>query len=48
MAAVGGCLAEEVRAGQVRRSPAGLGTVWLKCPATAAKKISGIPRILVE
>lgn len=43
----GGCPAEEVRAGAVSRAPNGLGTVWVRCPLTAANKIAAMGRIRV-
>lgn len=47
MASAGGCAAADVRVGSIRRGPTGLGSVWIKCPATAAKKVMDTGRIMV-
>jgi len=40
IAAVGGCSVGEVTVGKISLSPAGrLGSIWTRCPATAAKKV---------
>lgn len=36
----GGCEVEEIKVGNIRMSPNGMGTAWAKCPLTAANKIS--------
>lgn len=43
----GGCPPGDIRAGEVRADAAGLGTIWLKCPAVAAKKVVDSGRLLV-
>ncbi|XP_039309910.1 uncharacterized protein LOC105207875 [Solenopsis invicta] len=47
MAAVGGCKAWEVTVGSIRRSRVGLGSVWVRCPATADRKLSEAGRVQV-
>ncbi|XP_029053689.2 uncharacterized protein LOC114881157 [Osmia bicornis bicornis] len=47
LAAVGGCAPADLKVGEIRISPARLGTVWAKCPLTALKKIAASGRILV-
>ena len=39
VAEAGGCNAGEVEVDEIRVTPQGLGSVWLHCPLTAAKKI---------
>jgi hypothetical protein len=36
-----GCCAEEVNVGVIRTAPRRLGSVWIRCPLTAARKING-------
>ncbi|XP_068985003.1 uncharacterized protein [Bombus flavifrons] len=40
VAEAGGCHADEVNVGVIRSAPRGLGSVWLRCPLTAARRIS--------
>lgn len=47
MAAVGGCATWEVQVGNIRRTRGGLGTVWVRCPAVAARKLAGAGRVQV-
>nr|XP_034190727.1 uncharacterized protein LOC117609010 [Osmia lignaria] len=47
LAAVGGCGPADVEVGEIRISPARLGTVWAKCPLTALSNIAASGRILV-
>ncbi|XP_025997575.1 uncharacterized protein LOC113005881 [Solenopsis invicta] len=47
MAAVGGCKTWEVTVGTIRRSRMGLGSVWVRCPAAAARKLSEAGRVQV-
>lgn len=47
IASSGGCSQEECRIGEIRRAPSGLGTVWVNCPATAAKKLAETGRMKV-
>ena len=47
VARTGGCLAEQVKAGTIRPDRAGMQTVTVSCPVTAAKTISGGRRLLV-
>jgi hypothetical protein len=37
----GGCCAEEVDVGVIRTAPRRLGSVWIRCPLTVARKING-------
>jgi len=47
IAAAGSCSAPDVRVGDIRRGPSGLGTVWLQCPTAAAKKVAAAGRLTV-
>lgn len=47
LAKVGECAVQDVRTGDVKRNPSGLGTIWACCPVAAAKKIVGVGRVLV-
>ena len=43
-----GCKAEEVKVGEIRkRSPRGMGTAWVQCPASAAKVLVDQGRIVI-
>lgn len=37
----------EVRTGEIRRAPNGLGTIWVRCLMTAAKRLADAKRIMV-
>ncbi|XP_061729214.1 uncharacterized protein LOC133534143 [Cydia pomonella] len=39
VAKVGGCAEAQIKAGEIRQDASGLGTIWLRCPITAAKKV---------
>jgi hypothetical protein len=41
VAKAGSCRADEVNVGVIRAAPRSLGSMWLRCPLTAARKISG-------
>lgn len=43
----GGCAVEDIKAGEVALGPSGLGTVWLRCPVAAAKKVAQAGRLRV-
>ena len=46
VAAAGNCSEKEVRIGEIKkRSPRGLGAVWMQCPSTAAKIIADKGRL---
>ncbi|KOC58604.1 hypothetical protein WH47_06856 [Habropoda laboriosa] len=47
VAAAGGCPVEGVRTGAIRSSPNGLGTVWVRCPLAAARKLATAGRLRV-
>ncbi|XP_039761291.1 uncharacterized protein LOC120634623 [Pararge aegeria] len=47
IAQLGGCPAEQVRAGDIRSDNTGLGTLWIRCPIAAAKKVAEGGRLLV-
>ncbi|XP_045765820.1 uncharacterized protein LOC123867684 [Maniola jurtina] len=47
VARIGGCSVDQVRAGEVVRNSSGLGTIWLRCPVMAAKKVVEGGRLLV-
>ncbi|CAL1672341.1 unnamed protein product [Lasius platythorax] len=36
---VGGCLREDVRVGEIRWTPFGSGSIWVRCPILAARKV---------
>lgn len=42
------CSERDVRVSEIRRAPSSLGSVWAKCPAQAAKKITQSGRLLVR
>ena len=47
VAAAGGCSLEEVKVGEIRKkSPRGMGTAWVQCPAPAAKVLLDKGRIV--
>lgn len=35
----GGCLREDVRVGEIRWTPFGSGSIWVKCPILAARRV---------
>lgn len=39
IAAAGGCPLAQVKTGDIRSSPVGLGTMWVRCPLVAARKV---------
>ncbi|XP_063369314.1 serine/arginine repetitive matrix protein 1-like [Cydia amplana] len=39
VAKIGGCAEGQIKAGEIRQDASGLGTIWLRCPVTAAKKV---------
>lgn len=41
IAKLGGCDKADIRIGPLRESPVGLSSVWVKCPALAAKRAIG-------
>ncbi|XP_059047805.1 uncharacterized protein LOC131843207 [Achroia grisella] len=43
----GGCAELSVKAGEVRRTPSGVGTVWVRCPVAAAKALIEAGRVKV-
>ncbi|XP_063367024.1 uncharacterized protein LOC134655491 [Cydia amplana] len=43
----GGCAEEDIKSGEVTLGPSGLGTVWLRCPIAAAKKVAQGGRVRV-
>lgn len=47
IAKAGGCRREDVRIDQIQYILTGLGSVWVKCPALAAKKMVGLGSIRV-
>ncbi|XP_073949067.1 uncharacterized protein [Choristoneura fumiferana] len=47
VAHVGGCAEAEIRPGEIIYGRSGLGTVWLRCPVPAAKKVVEAGRLLV-
>lgn len=46
LATVGGCPKDEIKAGEIRRSSSGLGTIWAQYPMSAAKKVVDKGRVL--
>ncbi|XP_011858067.1 PREDICTED: uncharacterized protein LOC105555652 [Vollenhovia emeryi] len=47
IAEAGGCAPSEVRTGEVKPAPNGLGTIWVQCPLAAAKKAAAAGRIKI-
>ncbi|XP_049870366.1 uncharacterized protein LOC126369845 [Pectinophora gossypiella] len=47
VARVGQCASDQIKPGEIRRDKTGLGSVWLRCPVFAAKKVSEGGRLLV-
>lgn len=47
VARAGDCAVDAVKAGEIRTNSSGLGTCWVRCPVTAAKKVSSEGRLLV-
>ena len=48
VAAEGGCSADDVRTGEIlKRSPRGMGTVWVQCPVLAAKTLADKGKIVI-
>ncbi|XP_072934987.1 uncharacterized protein [Epargyreus clarus] len=47
IAAACGCIASDVKVGQIRRRPSALGTAWVRCPLTAIRKLAAAKRLLV-
>jgi hypothetical protein len=43
----GGCTEDQVKTGEIRPDHTGLGTLWVRCPVTAAKKVADGRRFLV-
>ncbi|XP_018315466.1 uncharacterized protein [Mycetomoellerius zeteki] len=48
LAEAGGCRTDEVKVGEMRQSPGGMGAVWVRCLALSAKKIADCGRITVS
>ncbi|XP_029159521.1 uncharacterized protein LOC114931569 [Nylanderia fulva] len=40
LASVGGCPEGDIRVGDIRRAPSGLGTLWVQAPLAAARRIA--------
>ncbi|KMQ90418.1 hypothetical protein RF55_9831 [Lasius niger] len=47
IARLGGCDKADIRIGPLRESPVGLSSVWVRCPALAAKRVFGAGSIRV-
>ncbi|KMQ84802.1 gag-like protein [Lasius niger] len=45
IALAGGCDVKSVQLGQIRETASGLGTVWVRCPALAARRVAGAGRV---
>lgn len=43
----GGCTVTEVKTRTVSRAPNGLGTIWVRCPLTAANKVAVLGHIRI-
>lgn len=43
----GGCSGRKVRKGEIRRSSSGLGSAWVKCPTSAAKRVADAGRLKI-
>lgn len=47
ISSIGGCSLQEIRAGEIRLAPDGLGTLWVQCPLTAVNKVVAAGRLRV-
>lgn len=47
LARAGSCSSAELKVGEPKRGPSGLGTAWAKCPAVVAKKLTEAGRVTV-
>lgn len=47
VSSVGGCALHEIRTGEIRVAPNGLGTLWVQCPLGAANKVAATGRLLI-
>lgn len=47
VALMGECQIKEIKMGEIKFSPYGLGTLWLQCPLTAARKIANAGKIKI-
>lgn len=47
IANLGKCNKDEVRLGRIRKATRGLGTVWVRCPAFAAKRVVSVGSVRV-
>jgi len=45
IAAIGGCVAEDIRVGRISRGPGGMYSVWVQGPARAAVKAAGAAKV---
>ncbi|XP_059046621.1 uncharacterized protein LOC131842121 [Achroia grisella] len=43
----GGCRESSVKTGEIRRNPQGTGSVWVRCPVAAAKKLADAGRLKI-
>ncbi|XP_072938824.1 uncharacterized protein [Epargyreus clarus] len=42
-----GCVASDIKVGEIRRRASALGTAWVRCPLTAIRKLASAKRVLV-
>ncbi|XP_072948749.1 uncharacterized protein [Epargyreus clarus] len=42
-----GCVASDIKVGEIRRRASALGTAWVRCPLTAVRKLASAKRVLV-
>lgn len=47
IAKAGDCSAEEIKTGDIKKSPYGLGTLWAQCPIRAANRLATLGKIRV-
>ncbi|XP_039302116.1 uncharacterized protein LOC120357002 [Solenopsis invicta] len=45
--AIGACSPHDIKVGEIRMAPNGLGTCWVRCPAKAGKAVLAAPRVRV-
>ncbi|XP_039310759.1 uncharacterized protein LOC120358938 [Solenopsis invicta] len=45
LGAIGACSPHDIKVGEIRMAPNGLGTCWVRCPAKAGKAVLAAPRI---
>jgi hypothetical protein len=47
VAKTGGCQSEQIRAGDIKKSPSGLFQIWLRVPQAAARKVAALGKVRI-